>query len=62
LKLLKDFPKLERVDVSQTGLTDASLPALQALPLKVLTATETKFSAAALDELQKQYPRLLLNR
>jgi hypothetical protein len=62
LKLLQDFPKLERVDVSQTALTDASLPALQTLPLKVLTVSDTKFSAAALDELQKKYPKLILKR
>jgi len=62
LNLLQGFPLLERVDVSQTGLTDASLPALQMLPLKVLTVTETQFTAAGLDELQKKNPKLLLKR
>jgi hypothetical protein len=62
LNFLQGFPKLERVDVSQTAVTDASLPALQMLPLKVLTASETKFSPAALDELQKKNPKLVLKR
>jgi hypothetical protein len=62
LNVLQGFPLLERVDVSQTGLTDASLPALQRLPLKVLTVTETQFTADSLDELKKKNPKLSLNR
>ena len=62
LQYLKDFPKLERVDVSQTEVTDASLPYLQMLPLKALTVTQTKLTAAALDELQQKKPSLVLKR
>lgn len=62
LNFLQGFPKLERVDVSQTALTDASLPALQMLPLAALTVSQTQFTAAALDELQKKNPKLVLKR
>ena len=62
LQWLKDFKRLQRLDVSHTGITDASLPALEMLPVRVLTTTETPISAAALDELLKKRPQLTLNR
>lgn len=62
LESLKDFPKLERVDVARTALTDASLPALETLPLKVLTVSETQITAGALEDLLNRHPQLVLNR
>ena len=62
LSWLKAFPRLERLDVSQTGVTDASLPTLRMLPLKVLDVTGTPCSAAALDQFQKEKPKLVLKR
>ena len=62
LMWLKVFKRLERRDISQTGITDASLPALEMLPLRVLTVTETPITAASLDELVKKRPMLSLNR
>ena len=62
LRWLKDFKRLERVDVSQTGVTDTSLTALEMLPLKMLTVTETPVSAAAAEQLLKKHPQLILKR
>lgn len=60
LKWLKDFKRLERIDISQTGITDASLPALEMLPLKVLTVTETPISRGAVEQLLKKNPQLVV--
>jgi hypothetical protein len=62
LQWLKDFTKLERVDVSRTAVSDASLPALEPLPLKVLTVTDTQISAGALEQLLLKHPQLVLKR
>jgi hypothetical protein len=62
LKWLKDFRRLERVDVSQTGVSDTSLSALEMLSLKVLTITETQISATAAEQLLKKHPQLILKR
>jgi len=59
---ISTFTRLERLDVSQTALTDASLPALQSLPLKVLNAIDTQISPAGLDQLQQKKPELVVNR
>lgn len=60
--LLADFPRLERLDVSQTAVTDASLPAIEKLPLEMLNAAQTQMTAAALDQLQQQKPTLVVKR
>jgi hypothetical protein len=62
LTWLKGFAKLERVDASQTAVTDASLPPLEALPLKVLNVAGTKMTAAGLEPLQKKNPKLIVNK
>jgi hypothetical protein len=62
LRWLKDFKRLERVDVSHTSVTDTSLTAIEMLPLKVLTVTKTPVSAAAAEQLLKKHPQLILNR
>jgi hypothetical protein len=62
LRWLKEFKRLERVDVSHTGVSDTSLAAIEMLPLKVLTVTETPVSAAAAEQLLKKHPQLILNR
>jgi hypothetical protein len=62
LDSLKMFTKLERLDISQTAITDASLPALEALPLKFLSTGQTALSTAALEDLQKKHPKLVLQR
>lgn len=62
LTWLKSFAKLERLDVSKTAITDASLLPLEALPLKVVTVAETKITAAGLESLQKKIPKLIVNK
>jgi len=62
LDSLKVFTKLQRLDISQTALTDASLSALETLPLQFLSSTQTPLSTAALEELQKKHPQLVLQR
>ena len=62
LTWLKSFPKLERLDVSKTAVTDDSLLPLQALPLKVVNVAETKITAAGLEPLQKKNPKLIVNK
>ena len=62
LQWLRTFPKLERVDISQTAITDASVPTLEMLPLKFLNAGQSQISAAALETLQKQHARLVVQR
>lgn len=62
LKWLKDFSRLERIDASGTRLTDTSLAPLQSLPLKILNVADARFSAAALDEFQKQHPKLVIRK
>jgi hypothetical protein len=59
---LKDFPALERVDVSQTSLTDACLPALEMLPLVMLNVAQTKITSAGLAPLQQKHPKLTVNQ
>jgi len=62
LTWLKSFSKLERVDVSQTAITDASLPPLALLPLKVLNVAQTKVTPAGLEQLQKENPKLVVKQ
>ena len=62
LTWLKSFPKLERLDVSKTAVTDDSLLPLQALPLKVVNVAETKITAAGLEPFQKKNPKLIVNK
>jgi hypothetical protein len=62
LDSLKMFTKLERLDISQTAITDASLPVLEALPLRFLSTGQTALSADALEGLQKKHPKLILQR
>jgi hypothetical protein len=50
------------VDVSQTTVSDASLPALEQLPLKTLTVTDSKISTEALEQLLQKHPKLVLKR
>lgn len=59
---LKGFSKLERLDVSKTAITDASLLPLQPLPLKVLNVAETKITVAGLEPFQKKRPNLVVNQ
>ena len=61
LTWLKSFPKLERLDVSKTAVTDDSLLPLQALPLKVVNVAETKITVAGLETLRKKNPKLIVN-
>jgi len=62
LTWLKEFAKLQRIDVSKTAITDASLPPLELLPLQVLNVAETKVTAAGLEPLQKKNPKLVVNQ
>lgn len=62
LDALQMLTKLQRLDISQTAITDASLPSLKALPLKFLNASQSALSTAALDDLQKKHPQLVLQR
>ena len=62
LSRLANFKRLERLDISQTAITDASLPTLQILPLKVLNVAGTKVSAEALEQLQRDKPKLMVQR
>ena len=62
LTCLRDFQKLERLDVSKTGITDASLLPLLPLPLKVLNIAETMITAAGLEPLLAKNPKLIVNK
>jgi hypothetical protein len=62
LTWLKECPRLQRVDVSQTALTDASLADLEMLPLTYLNVAQTSMSAAGLDQFQQKKPQLTLKR
>ena len=62
LSWIKNFTCLERLDVSGTRLTDASLAALGSQKLKVLTVNNARFSPAALAQFQKENPTVVLNR
>lgn len=62
LTWLKSFPKLERLDVSKTAVTDDSLLPLLELPLKVVNVAQTKVTGAGLEPLQKKNPKLVVNK
>lgn len=62
LESIKGFTRLERLDVSQTALTDASLPALQSLPLKYLNVAGTQISAAGIEQLRQTKPKLVVKQ
>jgi hypothetical protein len=62
LATLKNFPRLERLDISQTAITNLSLPDLQGLSLRVLSPTETQITASGLEQLQKAQPNLLIRQ
>jgi hypothetical protein len=59
---MKKFERLERLDVSQTTLTDANLADLEALPLTYLNVAETPITEAGLAPLRKKNPKLMVNR
>ena len=60
LPLIKQFARLERLDLANTAVSDAGLAALESLPLKVLDVRGTKVSAAALAALQEKNPGLVI--
>jgi len=62
LTWLKSFPKLERLDVSKTAVTDSSLSPLVALPFKVINVAETMITAAGLEPLLAKNPKLVVNK
>jgi len=51
---LLQFSRLDRLDLSETAITDESLETLKKLPCRVLRLTRTQISAAAVNELKSQ--------
>lgn len=54
--VFKRFEKLQRLDLSSTLITDASLPTLQLLPLVVLNVTDSKLTPEGIRKLKELKP------
>jgi hypothetical protein len=60
---MKDFPRLRRLDLTETAITDAGLLQLQAcMGLRELTLTGTQVTDAGVQQLQTALPRLKIIR
>jgi len=56
---MKDFPRLARLDLASTTITDVGLKHLAACKqLTLLNLTGTRVTAAGINELRKSLPRL----
>ena len=60
---MKDFPRLTKLDLTNTSITDAGLRQLKPCKnLQVLILTRTKVSKEGVEELKQELPRLQVVR
>ena len=56
VSIFRKFEKLQRLDISDSLVTDASLPTLQLLPLTTLNITNTKITSEGIKKLMTMMP------